>query len=113
MQTEVSRYKLSLFFISIVRTIFSFIGLVIVVRMILDFLKASQDALFVKWMNFVTDPLLRPFSGIFAPYVLEDGYVIRFDWMVAFAVYAFIGYVLVQIITILASHKSLFRKRIQ
>jgi len=110
MQSAASRYKLTLSFISFVRTIFSFVELILLVRIILDFLNASGEAIFVQWVNRATDPLIRPFLGTFAPYELDGGFIIQFHEILALVVYAFIGYLIVQGITILGSHKSLWRK---
>ena len=110
MRGEASRYKITLSFVSLVRTVLSFVELILMVRIILDFLNASNNALFVQWMNRITDPLLWPFFGTFPSYELESGFVIQSHAILALVVYAFVGYLLVQGITISGSHRSLFKK---
>ncbi len=104
------RYKLTILSTSLVRTIFSFAELILMVRIILDFLNASSEALFVRWMNNLTDPLIWPFLGTFAPYELEGGYVIQLHEVLAFMVYAFLGYLIVRGITMLGEHKAMLKR---
>jgi len=103
-------HRITLMFISVFRTVFAFGELLIMVRIIFDFLKASSEALFVQWVNAFTNPLLQPFVGTFPPYELESGFVIQTHAVLAFVVYAFVGYLLVQGITLLGSHKNLFTR---
>src|SRR3990172_1855047 len=110
MQSASSRYKLTLSITSLVRTVVSFAELVLMVRIILDFLKASSDALFVQWINRATDPMLWPFVGTFSPYELKGGYVIQLHEVLAFLFYAFVGYLFFHGITMLGAHRSIFRK---
>lgn len=111
MATEISRHRITLSLVSIVRSVFALGELVIMVRILLDFLKASDEAVFVQFVNRITDPLLFPFLGTFPPYELQSGFVIQTYAALAFVVYALLGYLVVQGIMILGSHRSLFRKR--
>ena len=110
MKSFASRYKLTILLTSFVRGVFSFAELLIMVRIILDFLKASEDAFFVEWMNRFTDPLLWPFVGTFAPYELDGGYVVELYEILAFVVYAFLGYLITRGIAMLGEHKSILRR---
>jgi len=110
MRIGTNRYRVTLSFISLVRATFSLVELMLMVRILLDFLRASSDALFVQWVNRITDPLLWPFLGTFPPYELSSGFVVQFHEILALIVYAFVGYLLVQGITILGSHRPLFVK---
>jgi len=110
MQSTANKYKFTLSLVSFVRTVFSFVELVLLVRIILDFLKASHEAIFMQFVVRITDPLIWPFLGTFSPYELDGGFVIQFHEILALVVYAFIGYLIVQGITILGSHKSLWSK---
>ena len=94
---------------SLVKNAFAFLELFIVVRIILDFLRASQDALFIQWLNTATDPLLRPFVGIFPPLEISGGYILEFHAIIALIVYAFVGYIITSGLNFLAIHRILLR----
>ena len=96
-------------FISLVKNAFALLELVIITRIILDFLRASQDALFIQWLNIITDPLLRPFIGIFPPFEVSRGFILEFHAIIALIVYAFVGYLVTAGLNSLAIHRLLLR----
>jgi len=110
MRIAVRRHRLAFTLIAFVRSAFSLIELVLMVRIILDFLRASADALFVSAIHRLTDPLLFPFIGTFPPYELQDGFVIQTHAVLALVVYAFVGYLIVQGISALSAHETLWRR---
>jgi len=86
------------------------VELLIMYRIILDFLRASSEATFVYLINRLTDPLLKPFAGTFPPYELQGSYVIQSYAILALIVYSFIGYLIVRGISALSAHKPFWRK---
>lgn len=97
--------------ISSVRSAFALLELLIITRVILDFLGASESALFTQWMHTATDPLLRPFVGIFDPVEIPNGFLLEFHGILALIVYAFIGYLVVAGLSVLAAHRSIRMSR--
>ena len=84
------------------------IGLVeffISLRIILKFFGANATAPFVSWVYQTTDPLLAPFVGMFPSPKLPDGFTLEFAALFALFVYAFIGYIVTELIAEL-SHRA-------
>ena len=92
--------------ISLVKTVFTAIELLILLRTTLIFFNASASAVFVQWINELTNPLLRPFVGIFPSVTVGDGLVIEFYALFGPIVYAFIGYVITEALSVIASHAA-------
>ena len=112
MQIALSRHRVAFSLMAIVRTTFSLGELVLMVRIILDFLRASPQAVFVHAVNKLTDPLLWPFVGTFPPYELDSGFVVQTYAVLAFVVYAFLGYLVTQGVSAISAHRTLWRKNI-
>jgi uncharacterized protein YggT (Ycf19 family) len=70
-------------------------------RIVLKLFGASTNATFVRWVYETTDPLLTPFIGMFPSPTLTDGVVIEFSSLFALMAYAFIGYILIEIMNTL------------
>ncbi len=79
-------------------TIFGIVEFFIGLRIILKLFGASTSAPFVSWVYETTNPLLRPFLGMFPSPRLEGGFIIEFSALFGLLVYAFIGYLIEQII---------------
>lgn len=107
--SAVKKPRVMISLISLVKSAFALLELFIVTRIILDFLRASQDALFIQWLNAATDPLLRPFIGIFPPLTVSGGFILELHAIFALIVYAFIGYLITAGLNFLAIHKILLR----
>ncbi|HEX7017305.1 MAG TPA: YggT family protein [Patescibacteria group bacterium] len=86
------------FILYLINVVFSLIELLIAVRIILRLFGANPAAGFVQWIYATTEPLLRPFIGMFPSPVLEGGFVIEFSAVFALIVYAFVGYLLSEIV---------------
>lgn len=99
----------SRFIIYLINAIFSIIEILIAVRIILRLFGANPAAGFVQWIYATTQPLLAPFVGMFPSPALEGGFVIEFSAVFGLLVYAFIGYLLTEIIAEL-TYYSLRRK---
>lgn len=83
--------------ISLVLTIVeSLLGL----RIFLKFLGASRQADFVSWLYETTQPLLRPFEGIFPTARSEGGLILEFSAIFALIIYAMVANLLIELLAI-------------
>lgn len=92
---------IALFLRFLVNGIASLVELLISLRIILKLFGASTTAPFVRWTYETTNPLLEPFLGMFPSPNLEGGFVIEFSAIFALLVYAFVGYLLLEVISVL------------
>lgn len=92
---------IALFLRSLVNGIISLVEILISLRIILKLFGASTTAPFVRWVYETTAPLLEPFLGMFPSPNLTGGFVLEFSAIFGLLVYAFIGYALLEIVTIL------------
>lgn len=97
-----------LYLITAVKNAFALLELLIISRIILDFLRASEEALFTQWVHAATDPLLTPFLGIF-PAVEVNGFILEFHAILALIIYAIIGYAVSGGLGVFAVHMSHLR----
>jgi uncharacterized protein YggT (Ycf19 family) len=70
----------------------------IAIRFVLKLLAANPQAGFAKLIYGVTDPLLAPFSGLLGNPVSNSGNQFEVTSIVAMAVYALVGWLLVKIV---------------
>ena len=84
--------------ISLVNFIVGLVELLLGLRIALKLFGASVVAPFVQWVYETTTPLLAPFAGMFPSPTLTDGFIIEFSALFALMVYAFIGYLLVDVL---------------
>lgn len=85
------------------------IGLVeilLVTRFILKLFGANPQADFVAWIYDTTQPLLAPFLLAFPTPSIQGGYTLEFTTLFAVFVYAFIGYLIQEILGILGARSS-------
>ncbi len=82
------------------RFIFAFAEFVIGMRIILKLFGASPRASFVTWVYENSAPLLQPFMGMFPSPALTSRFVIEFSALFALLAYAFIGYIINEMILI-------------
>ncbi len=90
---ETKRSAVSRNTLSFIKTVTAFIELFIVLRILFDFLRASSSAPFTVFVNSVTDPLLKPFTGIFRQVEVYRGFYLDPSTLFALLFYAFAGYV--------------------
>ena len=69
-------------------------------RIVLRVLGANPDTNFVAWLYATTDQLLIPFWNIFPSPALFGRYVVEFPTLFAMLAYAFFGWALVRLISI-------------
>lgn len=94
-----------LFLRSLVSGIMGLVELLISLRIVLKLFGASTAAPFVQWVYETTAPLLQPFLGMFPSPNLTGGFVIEFSAIFGLMVYAFIGYLLLEVLDILIPPK--------
>ncbi|PIT89195.1 MAG: hypothetical protein COU27_01695 [Candidatus Levybacteria bacterium CG10_big_fil_rev_8_21_14_0_10_36_7] len=82
----------------IVDAVFSVIGVLLGLRVVLRLLGANSSAPFVGWVYETTQPLLTPFQGIFPLSRIDGGFTIEFSAIFALIIYSLVGYVILQAI---------------
>ena len=108
-EVAIRKPRIMLSLISAVKTIFTLGELLIVSRFILDFLHAAPS-IFVIWVEALTNPLLRPFVGTFPPVKVGGTFVVEFYEVLALIVYAFLGYILTELLNMLEAHRLLLKR---
>ncbi|MFC4618363.1 YggT family protein [Camelliibacillus cellulosilyticus] len=68
------------------------IGLHIVLKLF-----GAANVPFVRWVNMINSPLLRPFRGIFHSIQFYKGFVLDLSAVFAFIIYSIIGYLLIKL----------------
>ncbi len=79
----------------IVGIVEAFIGL----RIVLKLVAANPQTPFVQWIYETSRGLIWPFAGMFPSPTLEGGSIIEFNALIALLVYAFIGYLLMELVS--------------
>jgi uncharacterized protein YggT (Ycf19 family) len=85
------------------------IGLVevlLVFRFILKLFAANPLSPFVAWIYNMTEPLLTPFLFAFPTPSVQGGYTLEFTTLFALFVYAFVGYLIQELLAIIGSRSS-------
>lgn len=80
--------------------IFSLVGVLLMFRFVLKFLGASSSAPFVAFIYENTQPLLEPFLFAFPAPSISGRYVIEFTTLFAMFVYAFISYLIEEVLNL-------------
>jgi len=81
------------------------IEVLLIFRFILRLLAANPNSVFVNWIYVNTAPLLQPFIFAFPNPAVASGFVIEFTTLFAVFAYAFLGFVLQEILEILVDQK--------
>lgn len=91
------------FLIHIINWLFNTIALLIILRIILKFFGANITP-FVRWVYATTDPLLKPFIGMFPSPQLSGGFILEFSALFALMIYAIIAYFITELSDEIAYH---------
>ena len=78
--------------------LFSLIGILLLFRFVLKFLGANAAAPFVEFIYENTQPLLEPFLFAFPAPSISGRFVIEFTTLFAMFVYAFISYLVEEVL---------------
>lgn len=88
---------------SIINMILSVIEIILILRIIMRLLGANALAPFVSWLYGLSEPLIRPFTGIFPEPSVQSAYVLDTTAIFALVVYMILGFVVNGVLTILGS----------
>ena len=86
---------------ALINIVFTVVEVCLILRLLLKLLMADRSAEFVRWIYETSQPLIAPFEGMF-PTVVESGIVIEFSTLFAIVIYAVVGYLLIELINVLA-----------
>lgn len=75
------------------------------VRFVFKLFAASPNNQFVSWVYETSAGLVAPFSNIFTPMSIQNGYVIEFSALVAMLAYTFVGMLAFLLIDMLTTVK--------
>ncbi len=81
--------------------VFSIVEFLLIARIILKLFGANPSTPFVSWIYDTTQPVLAPFVGIFPNQVLRHGFVLELSTLFVLLVYAFIAYLISEMISII------------
>jgi len=74
-------------------------------RFVLKLLGANPASDFVGWVYDTTQPLLQPFLFAFPTPSIRGGYILEFTTLFAIFAYAFVGYLIQEVLEIIDSRK--------
>jgi len=74
-------------------------------RFVLKLFAANPASPFVAWIYETTQPLLAPFLLAFPTPTVQGGYTLEFTTLFALFVYAFIGYLIQELLDALSSRR--------
>jgi uncharacterized protein YggT (Ycf19 family) len=86
------------FLTTLIQAVMGIIESLIALRVLLKFLGANLAAPFVRWVYQTTQPLVRPFEGMFPSPQVEGGFVLEFSALFAVIAYAIAAYLLLEFI---------------
>jgi uncharacterized protein YggT (Ycf19 family) len=78
----------------LVNIIIEIIEAIIGIHIILKLFDANSSVPFVRWMFHLSQPLLRPFHGIFKDMVFSGHYVLDLSAVFALIIYGIVGYLI-------------------
>jgi len=89
---------MSYFLKGFVQFILGLIELVLIARFALRLFAANPASSFVAWVYETSQPLVAPFLLAFPAPTVRGGFVLEFTTLFALFVYAFIGYLLIEVL---------------
>jgi uncharacterized protein YggT (Ycf19 family) len=75
---------------------------VLVFRLLLKLFGANPATPFVHWVYETSEPLLNPFSAAFPAPTIQGQFTLEFTTLFALFVYAFVGFVLTELLMIMS-----------
>ena len=87
------------------QVVIGLVEILLVTRFILKLFAANPQAEFVTWIYETTQPLLAPFLLAFPTPTVRGGYTLEFTTLFALFVYAFIGYLIQEVLEIISTRK--------
>lgn len=92
-------YYPAVFVARVINVIIGIIEIVLILRILLDLFGANSVSQFVNWIYGVSTVLLSPFAGAFSPFSLGNGSEFDIVAVLAMIIYAFIGWLLIQLLS--------------
>jgi len=86
----------------LINIVFTVVGFLLGLRIILRFFWANPSTPFVSWVYESSDSLLAPFAGIFPVSRIDGGFIVDFPAIFAVIIYAFIGYLILEVVEMIA-----------
>ena len=86
----------------LINIVFTIVGFLLGLRIILRFFGANPSTPFVNWVYESSDSLLAPFAGIFPVSRIDGGFIVDFPAIFAVIIYAFIGYLILEAVEMIA-----------
>lgn len=68
------------------------VEIILTFRLVLKLLSANPNTPFVRWIYQSSEPILKPFNGIFPSPALEGRSLLEFSTLFALMVYAIVGF---------------------
>lgn len=81
--------------------VIALVEILLILRFVLKLLGANPNAGLVSWVYANTAPLLAPFTAIFPTPAIRGGFALEFTTLFAIFAYAFIGYLLQELLNII------------
>lgn len=90
--------------------IVSLIELALAFRFILLLMGANPGSVFVSFVYTLTTPLMIPFRAVFGTAAVAEGGTVDWSILVAMLVYAILGYIINELITLLLARQTTVRE---
>ena len=85
--------------------VFGLISVLLVFRFLLRLMAANPAAPLVAWIYETTGPLLNPFELAFPTPKITGGFVLEFTTLFAIFTYTFVGYLVQELLDVIAKSK--------
>ncbi len=86
--------------------VFGLVEILLVFRFVLKLFAANPQAGFVRWIYETTEPLLAPFLLAFPTSSVRGGFTLEFTTLFAIFVYAFVGYLVQELLEVMDRQPS-------
>lgn len=100
------------FLINLINVVLGIIEAFIGLRIVLKLAGANPLSPFVAWIYETSRALIWPFLNMFPSPTFEGGTVVEFNALIALLVYAFIGYLLMELVGYVDFHGGHYRTRV-
>jgi len=91
---------------SFVQFVLGLVELILVARFVLRLFAANPASEFVAWIYATSQPLVAPFFLAFPTPSVRGGFVLEFTTLFALFVYAFVGYLIIELLEIMSSKRK-------
>jgi uncharacterized protein YggT (Ycf19 family) len=88
------------------RCIIGLVEVMLGMRLVLKLIGANPQSSFVSWVYETTQPLLNPLTPLFPAPTVQGQIVLEFTTLFALFIYAFVGYVLTELLVALGKRSA-------